>query len=89
MAFTIPNSIQNSENPCGLEEERTYESRDPVAFHRHCQKTVLSAYGVQPQDSPSTDPDEGEGLTWSEIKNLQLNNLPNFNADKGWIYYFT
>lgn len=90
MAFTIPNPIQNSENPCGL-EERTYESRDPVTFHRHCQKTVLSAYGIQPQDSPSTDPDEGEGLTWSTIRELQLSNLPNFNDNlrQGWIYYFT
>jgi len=75
MAFTIPNSIQKSENACGLVEKKTAwdsrEAEDGVAFHKHCQRTVLSAYGG------------GQGATWSAIESLDLSNLPS-----GWIDYF-
>lgn len=39
-----------------------------IPFHKHCQKTVLSASGMN-----------GSGKTWSEISNLGnlLTNLPN------------
>lgn len=76
MAFTIPNSIQKSENACGLVEKTASDSRDAedgVAFHKHCQRTVLSAYSGR------------EGATWPAIESLELNlsNLP-----LGWIDYF-
>lgn len=45
-----------------------------IDYHRHCQATVLSANGTG----------NGNGATWSIIKNLDLPNL-----DENWLDYFS
>ena len=50
------------------------DEEEEVKFHRHCQKTVLSAYGP-----------DGHGLTWNILANhTDWTNLPN-----NWKDYFT
>ena len=43
-----------------------------VDYHKHCQKTVLSAYGT-----------DGRGATWGVLSNLSLPNLP-----ANWLNYY-
>lgn len=75
MAFTIPNLVgQQASNL----QARTAGTNEEIKFHRHCQKTVLSAYGL-----------EGQGATWDTLHpnsndDLQyLNNIVGENR-KWW-----
>ena len=56
-------------------DESSNETSDEIAFHRHCQKTVCSAYGYN-----------GAGKTWDVIYS-QRSNLTNLPTN--WIRYFT
>lgn len=49
------------------------DATNTIPFHRHCQATVLSAYGP-----------EGKGATWGTILGLTLDNLPS-----DWKTFFT
>lgn len=77
MEFTIPNLIDekkqlNQSVQAGTRDaEATNETDDTIPFHRHCQKTVLSAYGHDENGTP-----------WQTIKELQLANLPPNWIDK-------
>jgi hypothetical protein len=53
MAITITDGYMDGEKQVSrLVEEQ--QSRDPVSFHKHCQKTVCSAFGYN-----------GQGATWN------------------------
>lgn len=65
MAFTIPDLTDNKLNSVQTRDGDQPATDDEVKFHRHCQKTVLSAYGP-----------DGHGLTWNTINNLNLPYLP-------------
>ena len=65
MAFTIPDLTDDKLNPVQTRNGDQPATNDEVKFHRHCQKTILSAYGP-----------DGNGLTWNTINNLDLPNLP-------------
>ena len=43
---------------------------DTVRFHRHCQATVLSAFGLSENDDG-----EGTGNTWRTLSDLSLPHL--------------
>ena len=51
-------------------------NNDDLLFHRHCQATVLSAYGIG-----------GQGATWDIINELPLPNLQSILPT--WKKYFT
>lgn len=53
----------------------TRDSSSSVPFHRHCQKTVCSAYGY-----------DGQGATW-DILSRNSDSLSNLPSD--WLTYFT
>lgn len=75
------NTICSRNNTCSLKrrdgegEEPSQEEQDPIPFHKHCQATVLSAYGP-----------DGNGKSWDVLYN-ERNNLP--NLPDNWISYFT
>lgn len=50
---------------------------DEIPFHKHCQKTVCSAY------------QGGDGYTWNIIDTLTLDNLSFIDVDGGWKSFFT
>ena len=52
----------------------TSDGSETIPFHKHCQKTVCSAYGYQ-----------GQGKTWNVLYD-QRNNLVNLGSD--WISFF-
>ena len=68
MAFTIPyltdNKLNSVQTRAG-DANAMAEEDDEVKFHRHCQKTVLSAYGL-----------DGQGLTWNILTRNNFSNLP-------------
>ena len=52
-------------------------NNDELLFHRHCQATVLSAYGIS-----------GTGATWDIINDLDLLNIEE-NILPTWRKYFS
>ena len=73
MAITLPTSIDNDRTD--ITSASNVQQRggvvEEVAFHKHCQKTVLSAYGIN-----------GQGATWDVISGLPLSNLGENWLDK-------
>lgn len=65
MAFTIPDLTDNKLNSVQTRDGEQAAADEEVKFHRHCQKTVLSAYGP-----------DGQGLTWNILTRNNFSNLP-------------
>lgn len=73
MDITIPNNYSIHARPGNA---AAMESQPTIDFHKHCQRTVCSAFGYN-----------GAGATWDEINNLQSSDVPYFPSD--WKDYFT
>jgi hypothetical protein len=53
-----------------------WDWQEDYAFHRHCQKTVCSAFGTEAYaPTGGKTYGEGKGLTWFEISKLNLPNI--------------
>ena len=63
MATTIVNNEPEMESRSIVDE---WNWTDEYAFHKHCQKTVCSAWGY-----------EGTGRTWNTLSSAPLPNLDN------------